>query len=310
MSKIPVIIDTDPGVDDFIAIMLANSMDELDIRAITTVAGNQTLEITTKNALDIAEFLSIETRIAKGAQSPLNKPLTIANKVHGDSGIGPVKLKDSSKKLDKYYAWDVIYQEAIKNNGKINIVAIGPLTNIAIALLKYDTLYKYIEKITIMGGSTGTGNITPYSEFNIYVDPFAADIVFKSGVPIKMVGLNVTMQTVLTQDLVKDLKQIDSKINTEVSMLLDHMANIYNNFGYNFVAVHDALTVASVAKPEILEYKDFYVTVETREGLSEGRTVVDLDRSHRKENLNAKVALSGNTDMFVDILKEMMKFYN
>lgn len=309
MSKIPVIIDTDPGVDDFIAIMLADSSDKLDIRALTAVAGNQTLERTAKNALDIAEFLGLETRIAKGAEKPLNKALEIADKVHGTSGIGPVVLPSSNKEFDKDYAWDVIYQEALKADGKLNIIAVGPLTNVAIALLKYDDLYKHIEKITIMGGSTGVGNVRPYSEFNIYVDPFAADVVFKSGVPVTMVGLNVTMETVLTPDLVSQLKKVDSKVNNEVSMLLDHMANTYKRFGYDFVAVHDALTVASVIKPEVLECKDFYVTVETRKGLNEGRTVVDLDRSHRKKALNASVAVKGNTEMFLEMLKQMMKHY-
>lgn len=309
MSKIPVIIDTDPGVDDFIAIMLANSSDKLDIKALTAVAGNQTLERTAKNALDIAEFLGLNTRIAKGAETPLNKALEIADKVHGASGIGPVVIPSSNKALDKDYAWDVIYQEALKSEGKLHIIAVGPLTNIAIALLKYDDLHKHIERISIMGGSTGVGNVRPYSEFNIYVDPFAADVVFKSGVPVTMVGLNVTMETVLTPDLVNELKSIDSSVNKEVSMLLDHMANTYKRFGYDFVAVHDALTVASVINPDILECKDFYVTVETRKGLNEGRTVVDLDRSHRKKALNASVAVKGNTELFLDMLKQMMKYY-
>ena len=179
MKNIPIIIDTDPGVDDFIAIMLANSCDKLDIRALTAVAGNQTLEKTVKNSLNIAELLKMDTRIAKGAEKPLNIDLMVADHVHGDSGLGPVVLKDSLRELDKDYAWDVIYQEAIKAEGKLQIIAIGPLTNIAIALMKYADLYKHIDKIVIMGGSTGIGNVRPYSEFNIWADPFAADVVFK-----------------------------------------------------------------------------------------------------------------------------------
>lgn len=309
MKKIPIIIDTDPGVDDFIAIMLANSCNRLDIKALTAVAGNQTLEKTAKNALDTAEFLGIDTRIAKGARSPLNKELIVADHVHGDSGLGPIVLKASSKDFDKDYAWDVIYQEAIKAEGKLQIIAIGPLTNIAIALMKYQDLYKHIDKIVIMGGSTGVGNVRPYGEFNIWTDPFAADVVFKSGAPITMVGLNVTMETVLTPDLVNEIKAVDSKLTGEISQLLDYMANTYKGFGYDFVAVHDALAVACVIAPEVLECKDYYVTIETRGRLNEGRTVVDLDRSHRDNALNASVAIKGDTDKFVEMLKNMMKYY-
>ena len=309
MKNIPIIIDTDPGVDDFIAIMLANSCDKLDIRALTAVAGNQTLEKTVKNSLNIAELLKMDTRIAKGAEKPLNIDLMVADHVHGDSGLGPVVLKDSLRELDKDYAWDVIYQEAIKAEGKLQIIAIGPLTNIAIALMKYADLYKHIDKIVIMGGSTGIGNVRPYSEFNIWADPFAADVVFKSGVPITMVGLNVTMETVLTPELVNEIKAVDSKLSKEMSQLLSHMANTYKGFGYDFVAVHDALAVACVIDPKLLEYKDYYVTIETRSSLNSGRTVVDLDRSHRDKKLNASVAIKGDIDKFVEMLKNMTRYY-
>lgn len=233
----------------------------------------------------------------------------VADHVHGDSGLGPVVLKDSLRELDKDYAWDVIYQEAIKAEGKLQIIAIGPLTNIAIALMKYADLYKHIDKIVIMGGSTGIGNVRPYSEFNIWADPFAADVVFKSGVPITMVGLNVTMETVLTPELVNEIKAVDSKLSKEMSQLLSHMANTYKGFGYDFVAVHDALAVACVIDPKLLEYKDYYVTIETRSSLNSGRTVVDLDRSHRDKKLNASVAIKGDIDKFVEMLKNMMRYY-
>ncbi|MGB5822934.1 MAG: nucleoside hydrolase [Proteocatella sp.] len=309
MKNIPIIIDTDPGVDDFIAIVLANSCDKLDIKALTVVAGNQTLEKTAKNALDIASFLRMNTRIAKGAQNPINKDIIIADKVHGDTGIGPVVLEESLKDFDKDYAWDVIYQEAIKAEGKLQIIAIGPLTNIAIAFMKYADLHNHIDKIVIMGGSTGIGNVRPYGEFNIWADPFAADVVFKSGAPITMVGLNVTMETVLTPDLVNEIKAVDSKLTKEISQLLDHMAKTYKGFGYDFVAVHDALAVACVIDSEVLECKDYYVAIETRGRLNEGRTVVDLDRSHRDKAPNASVAVKGDTDKFVEMLKNMMRYY-
>ena len=158
MIKIPVILDTDPGVDDFMAIMLANSSDRLDIKAVTVVAGNQTLKKTSKNALDIASFLKMKTRIAKGAEKPVNKEIEIADEVHGESGIGSVVLPDGNLEFDSDYAWDVMYQEAVKAEGKLQIIAVGPLTNVAVAILKYRDLKHYVDRIVLMGGSTDYGN--------------------------------------------------------------------------------------------------------------------------------------------------------
>ena len=124
-----------------------------------------------------------------------------------------------------------------------------------------------------------------------------------------MVGLNVTMETVLTPELVNEIKAVDSKLSKEMSQLLSHMANTYKGFGYDFVAVHDALAVACVIDPKLLEYKDYYVTIETRSSLNSGRTVVDLDRSHRDKKLNASVAIKGDIDKFVEMLKNMMRYY-
>ena len=309
MIKIPVILDTDPGVDDFMAIMLANSSDRLDIKAVTVVAGNQTLKKTSKNALDIASFLNMKTRIAKGAEKPVNKEIEIADEVHGESGIGSVVLPDGNLEFDSDYAWDVMYQEAVKAEGKLQIIAVGPLTNVAVAILKYRDLKKYVDRIVLMGGSTDYGNNGVYSEFNIWEDSFAADIVFKSEIPVTMVGLNVTMNTVLTESHIKELKSIKSAVSKEAGELLDSMSRFYRSLGRDFIPLHDALAVAGVISPSLLECRDYYVAVETRRGLNEGRTVVDIDRSHRDRLPNASVAVKGNTEMFVDMLRKMLEYY-
>ncbi len=310
MKNIPIIVDTDPGIDDFFAIMLANSHDQFDIKAITTVAGNQVLEKTTENALKIAELFKMKARIAKGAEGPINCELRTAGNIHGNNGLGDVMLPDTTRKLDKDYAWDVIYQEAVKSEGKLQLIAIGPLTNVAIALLKYSDLHKYIDKIVIMGGSTESGNRDAYGEFNIWVDPIAADIVFKSGIPLTMVGLNVTMKAGIIPQQLDELLSVTCKFDTQIRQLFTFLQKSYAQVGYSFIAIHDALAIAYVMQQEVLKCKPYYVAVETRGRHSRGRTVVDLDRSHKTKALNAHVAIDVDKEMFIKILKDMLKYYN
>ena len=309
MEKIPVIIDTDPGVDDFLALMLAKSSDRLDIKGICAVGGNQTLEITSRNAIDIADAIKIDAPVAKGAAKPLNHTIETAGHVHGESGIGNVKLPKSTREFDKRYAWDLMYDVARENSGKLEIIAIGPLTNVAIALLKYPDIHQHIKRIVIMGGSAGKGNRTPYAEFNIWGDPFAADIVFKSHIPVVMVGLNATHQTMLDEKDIEELNAIPSSMSEEINTLLTGMLEVYRGFGHAGAVIHDALTIAYVINEDVLKCNDYYVAVETREGLNYGRTVVDLDNSHRDKEKNVSVAMEVNFEMFKDMMKEMVAYY-
>lgn len=310
MIKIPVIIDTDPGVDDFLALMLANSSDKLDIRGVCAVGGNQILEKTSKNALDIAEFIGLEAPIAKGAAKALNRPMENASQVHGDSGIGDVILPSSTKNFDTRYAWDLIYDEAKILEGRLQIIAVGPLTNIAIALLKYPDLHKMIDRIVLMGGSATTGNRMPYSEFNIWGDPMAADIVFKSRIDIVMVGLNATHQTMLNEDDIEKLKKVPSKFSDEIGSLLDGMLKVYKGFGHEGAVIHDALAVAYVINEDVLECRDYYVAIETRSGLNYGRTVVDIDNSHRDRANNTSVAMEVDVALFKKMIEDMVMYYS
>ncbi len=310
MTNIPIIIDADPGIDDFFAIMLAKSCRDFEIKGITTVAGNQILEKTTQNALQIATLLGIDTRIGKGATGPIHRELEIAGNVHGENGLGGVRLPAAICELDKDYAWDVIYQEAVKAKGRLKLIAVGPLTNVAIAILKYPDLHQYLDEIVMMGGSTGIGNHGAYGEFNIWVDPEAADIVFKAGIPLTMVGLNVTMATGITAEELEDILAIECKHSQEVTELFRFMQASYKKLGHDFVAIHDALAVAYVMDKEVLSCKPYYVTIETRSTLNRGRTVVDLDNSHRDKVSNAKVAMEVHKDKFIELLKNMFKYYN
>lgn len=306
MSKIPVIIDTDPGIDDFLAIMLAKSSAKLNIRAITAVCGNQTLEKTSKNALDIANLLDIDVAVAKGAQTPLDRELYTAGDVHGENGIGNIYLEASSKEFDNRYAWDLIYDEAKKENGNLEIIAIGPLTNIAIAVLKYPELVNMVKRLTIMGGSAGSGNRTEHAEFNIWADPLAADIVFKSGFNMVMVGLDVTRKTLLSEDNIEEIKAVKSEHIDIIGSLLDEMFKRYKKLGNPGVVIHDALAVAYVIDESCLELKNCQVSIESRDEIRIGKTIVDLEGKDK----NVAVAFEVDFNLFKDLFEKMPLYYN
>lgn len=306
MSKIAVIIDTDPGIDDFLAIMLAKSSAKLDIRAITAVCGNQTLEKTSKNALDIASLLDINVAVAKGAQTPLDRELYTAGDVHGENGIGNIYLEASSKEFDNRYAWDLIYDEAKKENGNLEIIAIGPLTNIAIAVLKYPELVNMVKRLTIMGGSASSGNRTEHAEFNIWADPLAADIVFKSGFNMVMVGLDVTRKTLLSEENIEEIKAVKSEHIDIIGSLLDEMFKRYKKLGNPGVVIHDALAVAYVIDESCLELKNCQVSIESRDEIRIGKTIVDLEGKDK----NVAVAFEVDFNLFKDLFEKMPLYYN
>lgn len=310
MQKIPVVIDTDPGIDDFFALMLARSAPSLDVRAITAVAGNQTLDRTSENALAIACRLGFHCPVAKGADKPLNIPLETAGYIHGENGLGNVILDKPDRVFSTEYAWDVLYREAVANEGRLEIIALGPLTNIAIALLKYPKLSKIVKRIVLMGGSTEIGNKTPYGEFNMAADPLAANIVFHSGVPLVMVGLNVTMLTSFNQGDLACITKSDAPIADVCRKLIAFLLKAYKKAtGKDAVALHDVIAVAYVIKPEVLTCRDFYVAIETRSGLNQGRTVVDMEHVKKDCADNCSVALTVDRDMLLQMLETMIQSY-
>ncbi|SDZ21274.1 pyrimidine-specific ribonucleoside hydrolase [Proteiniborus ethanoligenes] len=307
--KIPVIIDTDPGMDDAIAIFLAFSSDKLDIKALTTVAGNIPLERTTRNALDLVRYIEAETKVAQGAHRPLIKTLETAEWVHGNTGLGTLILPESPN--DVYYkkAWNTIYEEAQACDGKLQLICLGPLTNIAITLMVHPDIKDKIEKITLMGGSSYLGNTTPSAEFNIYVDAEAADIVFKSGIPITMVTLDATNKSIVKENEIREICSIESRVSSAVKELLYFNADFRKrSSGLDGAIIHDALAVATVIEPDIIEKGNYHVGIETEGKLTYGRTVIDMERV-TKNNPNAEVSLGLDREKFVEMFKDMMKAY-
>lgn len=307
--KIPVIIDTDPGMDDAIALFLAFSSDELDIKALTTVGGNIPLEKTSRNALDLVGYSSKEIKVSQGADKPLIRPLETAEWVHGKNGLGSVVLAKSNGKLYEKKAWDTIYEEAMSCEGKLHIIALGPLTNIAITIMKYPNIVNKIDRITLMGGSCYIGNTTAAAEFNIYVDAEAADIVFKSGIPITMVGLDATHKSLISEEEIEEITSTKTEATKVIKELL--VANVEFRKKYSDSSeaiIHDALAVAAVIDPSIIYKEDYYVAIETMGELTYGKTVVDLTKV-TKNPPNAEVALGVDREKFVKMLNEMTKAY-
>lgn len=307
--RIPLIIDTDPGIDDAIAILMALGSDKLDVRAITPVAGNKTIDVVCENALKIIELSGKDVKVARGASKPVNRELETADWVHGETGIGSLVLPTPTKELYNKNAIDTIYEEAVKWEGKLQILAIGPLTNVALAIRKYPELVDLIEKITIMGGAINGGNTTPASEFNIFVDPEAARIVFKSGIPVTMVGLDVTHQALIKEDEIKEIKAYGTKQAEAVADLMMYTLNFCKQFGFDGAVMHDPYAAAVVMDESIIKTKKYYVDVETQGDITRGKTVVDVFKvTGNKENLDVGVGVE--REKFIDIIRETMKNYS
>lgn len=304
MKKIPIILDCDPGHDDAIAIMLAVASDVIDIKGITTVGGNQTIQKTTDNALRVLEFIGADIEVAMGADTPLRRELEIAPEVHGETGMdGPVIPATTRKPLDML-ATDFMAKIIEESEEKITLVATGPLTNVAIFLLAYPHLKERIERISIMGGSAFRGNWSNAAEFNILVDPEAAAIVFGSGIPIAMAGLDVTHRAgVYEEDIVK-IKALNGKVAIFIGELLDYFSKYHRETcEWDFAPLHDPCAVAYLINPEMFTVKKAFVTVDLDGEHTTGSTVTDFAGISRKEK-NVEVLVDIDRKAMIDLVLE------
>jgi inosine-uridine nucleoside N-ribohydrolase len=270
-----VIIDTDPGVDDALALLLAMRSPELKIEAITPVAGNVPLELSLPNALRMVEIAGrTDIPVAIGAKAPLLRRLVTAAYAHGENGLGGAVFPEPKIKPIAEPAAKFISQIVRKYPGEITLITIGPLTNIATALNMDDELARMVKSLVMMGGSLSGGNITPAAEFNVYVDPEAARIVFQSGIPITMVGLDVTRKTSLTDEHVKILEAGQNPVSQAAAKIARNAINHNREQGFLVGPnMHDSLAVAGFLDPSLLKFQDFYVDVETTGELTAGETL-------------------------------------
>lgn len=307
MNRFPVIIDCDPGVDDTAALLLASRMEELDIRAITTVAGNVGVDKTTDNAIKVRHAMGQDIPIYKGADRPMFRDAVTAEEFHGKDGFGGVEYPQeiTNTEIGEESAWDAIYRIAKECNGELVIIAVGPMTNIGIALSKYKDLPKYIKRIVIMGGAAIGGNVTPSAEFNIYVDPESADMMFCCGVPVYMCGLDVTLKAYMTPE---ELDEIAALGTYQAKLFRDVMQNglkKYLSWGFKGVALHDPAAVLYAVDDSIFETHHVGIRVETKGLLTAGKTVTDLYSDKQMEH-NAYIVTNVDRDAFVEKVKSLM----
>lgn len=300
----PIIIDCDPGIDDALAILLAAASEQLDIKLITTCAGNQTSEKITANTLKLLSFIRRpDIPVARGATGPLYGELVVAEKAHGDSGFGGVELGDTTLSVIEQSAIDAMREVIMASEQKVTIVAIGPLTNVALLLTEYPEVIGLIEQLSIMGGSSTEGNGTPVAEFNIYVDPEAAQTVFRSGIPITMFGLNVTYQVPMYIEDIERIRNIGNQTGQAIAAMLDYYFRNDRVEG-----MHDPCAVAYLIDPSLFETQHCNVEIELSGEFTRGQTVVDLrGRTNRAKNVNFAVSVS--SQRLLDMLYEAVKTF-
>lgn len=274
-----VILDCDPGHDDAIAILLAHGSPALELLAVTTVAGNQTLEKVTANALAVATIGGItDVPIAAGAPLPLVRPQIIAEDIHGDSGMDGPALPAPAVELDPRHGVDLIIETVLEHPpGEITLIPTGPLTNIAMAVQREPAIVERVAEVVLMGGGYSKGNTTPAAEFNILVDPEAAAVVFNADWKVTMVGLDLTHQAVATPDVVERFAALNSEAGQFVVDLLEFFGRMYKQAqGFDAPPVHDACAVARVIDPDVLVTKPAHVVVELTGTHTTGMTVTDF----------------------------------
>jgi|Deesub1362A_J573_1020465.scaffolds.fasta_scaffold18530_2 inosine-uridine nucleoside N-ribohydrolase len=290
--KKKVILDCDPGHDDALAIVLACAAEELDLLGITTVAGNQTVDKTTRNALRVLALIGEEVPVACGAERPLICELVTAPEVHGETGLDGAELPEPAFGPREKHAVEFLICTIRSSPEPVTLIPTGPLTNVALALRLAPDIAERIERIVLMGGAAREANATPAAEFNIYVDPEAARIVFTSGIPITMVGLDVTNRALLTPEEIEGLARGGPVRRTFARLLRFYATANERLLGIGGAPLHDPLAVAAVIDPAVLVTEPLYVEVELCGEHTRGATVVDLYRvSGRSPNVDVALDL-------------------
>ena len=307
MGRRPFIIDCDTGTDDAIAIAAALYCDQVEVKAVTSVNGNVAHKYTSKNNLDLLEYLGFDDiPVAKGADSPIMDNPYHSDGTHGNTGLGNIKLPDAAhKQFDKRLASELLYQTAVEEKGELELLVIGPMTNIAICLMEHPDLKDLVKHIWFMGGSVIGGNVTTTAEFNIWIDPMAAHIVTQSGIPQTMVGLDVTTAAAMKEHHAEELRACGTKAALLCADLLDYMFERRDRGGEDAI-MHDAMAFAAAVCPECLECRDFYVDVECFGQYTKGHTMVDR-RGRLGKAPNVSVALKVDEEKFCSWLVNAIK---
>ena len=306
MAKQRIILDTDPGIDDALAILLLAASPEISLEAITVTHGNTTVDKCAKNALQIAQLCELNgVPIARGASEPLVKTLSVAEETHGDGGLGYAVLPEPTWKLSELPAVDTIINLVHKYPGEITLLCIGPMTNLALAILRDPTIIPLVGEVVSMGGTIhAPGNATPASEYNVFCDPHAFDVVIRAGFKFTLVPLDVTYQCLFQK---RHMDRIQSK-NVQVRKFIDDSTRFYMEFHDEYqsidgCAINDPLAAAILIRPDLVQYVDYHVTVELKGDHNVAKTSADHFKAMGKA-ANSKVAMKVDVEAFMDFFIE------
>ncbi len=301
-----IIFDTDPGIDDACAILLALASPELSVEGLSIVHGNCSLEQATTNALSILELAhSSHIPVARGCELPLVQPSLLAPETHGDKGLGYANLPEPVTSRMVQHGIDFLIEKVMSQPGEISLVAIGPLTNIALAIRQEPRFVDAVKELIIMGGAIRyEGNTTALAEFNTYVDPHAAHIVYHAGMPTTLVPLDVTYQCILTPDDIHKMQRVNSPITTFVEEATRFYMEFHDEYqSIQGCVINDPLALALTFAPELCTYQELPVDVDISGGISMGKTIGDF-YNYGKKPVNMKVALGVKPRDFMDLFVE------
>lgn len=304
----PLILDCDPGIDDFIAIlMILASPERFNLLGITVSGGNVPVHFTAQNALKACELTGRrDVKVYAGCPGPLTRPLVVEEGVHGTEGLKYVTLPKPKMALQSIHAVDFLIDAILSSPQKVTLATTGPLTNVALAIVREPRILENIEEIVTMGGSMTLGNITPAAEYNFYADPEAAHILFTSGQKIKVVGLDITHQALTTPPWMESLKRMNHPVPSAVAAMAQGVHEYDTQvFGMTGGALHDPCVIAYLCDPSLFKGKDVNVEIDTSDGLTRGRSTIDW---WEKRNLppNAHVFNEFNSSGFFDLLTQLL----
>lgn len=309
-----IILDTDPGIDDALALFLALASPDAQLEAVTTVSGNVHVDITTRNALALLELAGRgDIPVARGCDRPLVRQPVIADYVHGRNGLGEVSLPKPRTPAITAHAVDVIVEKIMASPGEITLVPIGPLTNVALAVRREPRIAQNVREVVIMGGALRVpGNVTPASEFNIYADPHAARIVLQAGWPIRLVSLDVTTQARMQREQVRTLAANGHPVTRLIQEMVTYQLDVFGKpRGISAFSMHDPLCLAAALRPDLLSWKSAYVDVELAGTLTLGATVTyfelleDIDPALELAHpSNVQASVGVDVEQFLDFYME------
>lgn len=308
MSAKPLLIDCDPGKDDAVALLLALASPEaLNVLGVATVAGNVPLSMTQKNARKICELAGrSDVLVHAGCPRPMLRPLITAEHVHGSSGLDGADLTEPRMPLQAMHGVNFLINTLMNSASEITLATLGPLTNIAVAIIQEPAIVSRIDEIVLMGGAITEGNVTPSAEFNIYVDPHAAHVVLNSGIKLTMISLDVTHQVITTPERLAAIRALSTPAAIATANFLEYYGeHDISRYGLPGAPLHDPCVIAYLLQPDLFKSRHFYVEVETRSELTIGRTVVDLWNCS-KQQPNVNVVQTIDAEGFYGLLTERL----